>query len=164
MRFIRVKGRVIPLRNKATEVLRNPIGRKAAKASAVAGASVMGIGAAITNSGKKSKEPSKFMLGLGYGLQVASGIISGLPARSGKAIALGIGSSIAADTASTAAFAKATSDTRGTKMQKLKQFGKHQAIGTTIGYTVFGATVLANPATRATIAKWTTKIFSRGKL
>lgn len=152
VKFRRIRGRIVP-------IVDHPVKRRALQAGAVAVGGVSGAGMAMGDSGKKTKGPSKGFLALGYGFQVASGIISGLPSKGLKGFGANIAGSIGADTLSTLSFAKSVSNMKGTREQKLKVYAKHQAIGTGIGYGIFGAMLLRNPAVRASAMKWATRAF-----
>lgn len=157
--FRRVGGRIIPIRNQSSSSM---LKKKIAGAAAVSvvGATA-GVAGATRTIEKKTKGPDKNFLALGYGLQVLSGIVSGFPFKGKAGIAMNIGGSIAADLGATAAMARSTASMKGSKREKIKAFAKHQAIGTGIGYAAFGGTLLANPAVRAKLLQWGSKIVLR---
>lgn len=150
VKFRRIKGRIIP-------IFDHPIKRRVIQSGAVAVGGVGGAGMAMKDSGAKTKGPSSGFLALGYGLQVASGVIAGLPSRGIKGVGANVLGSIGADTLSTLSFAKSVSHMKGSQSKKLKAYATHQAIGTGVGYGVFGAMLLKNPAARASVIKWTSK-------
>jgi len=153
--FRRIKGKIIPIRQAGEKIATGRVGRRLATSAAVSAAPIAGAAAAIRAKPtiKKTSSPNKFYLAAGYGLQVASGIVSGIPTSGTKGFLKGFLASTAIDAASTAAFAKSVQGLRGDRKTKLKAFAKHQAIGSAIGYGVFGATLLRNPRTIEVLKK-----------
>ena len=144
IRFIRKNGRVIPIRT----------GVKIGAAVAGGAAASVGVAAAISSKSKgKSKEPDSFYKYGSYAAQVASGAVSALPTKGKLGFALAIGSSIALDSVATALNAKSVVNMRGTRWQKAKVFGEQQALGTALGYGVFGAGLLSQRSFRFKAAK-----------
>jgi hypothetical protein len=159
--FRRIGNRIVPIKDAANAIAKDPAKRKIASAVAVGAVGVSSVSAATRKTEKKTNGPDKKFLALGYGLQIASGILSGYPFKGKAGLGLNVGGSFTTDVASTASFAKATASMRGTKKTKLKEYAKHQAIGTGIGYATFGATLLANPAVRSKLAQWGSKLILR---
>ncbi len=154
--FRRIRGRIIPIRKAASDLGKSPVKRRIVKAGVAAVA--VGAGALKATSSGKSKLSRSFHLAAAYGLQVVSGAVSAIPTRGVARLSAALAGSVVADTLSTASFARAASLTEGSRRTKLKNFAKHQAIGTGVGYATFGAGLLANKNVRAKLASWGAKI------
>lgn len=141
MQFFRRNGKIIPIRAKA--------------AGMTAGAVATGaVAIAASKSQAKPTEHKKAFLAAGYGLQVLSGIVSGLPVKGAKGLGANFLASAGIDLASTSAFAKGTLGGSGSRKAKIKDYAKHQATGTALGYATFGATLLAQKSVRKAIFNW----------
>jgi hypothetical protein len=151
--FRRIKGRIIP-------IMQDPVKRRVVQGSAAAAVPALGLASVLRSQGK-SEKPSRAWLAAGYGLQVASGLVAGIPSRGAKGVAAAIAGSVALDLASTAAFTKSVSDIKGTKGQKIKEYAKHQTYGTALGYGVFGGTLVLNKQGRARFMKATQSAWRR---
>jgi hypothetical protein len=155
--FRRIGGRIVPIK-KPTGAGKSLVSRRVAKGVIATGLSAAAGGALLKPGNGKSPKPNRFKLGLGYGLQVLSGAIAAAPVKGAARISAAIAGSVAADLSSSAMFASAIKDMRGDRSTKLKQFAKHQAIGTGVGYATFGAGLLANKSVRSKVIGWGSKI------
>lgn len=146
--FRRVRGRIIPI-----------------AASGAVGVG-LGVGGSIALRKTKQELPSakkaNAYLALGMVGQVASGVISGLPST-GKKMLAGFAASVGIDAASSAAFMKAASLKGGTRQEKLKRFAKYQAVGSGIGWGLYGSSLLANKSVRTKLLSLGRRLITRGK-
>jgi hypothetical protein len=95
---------------------------------------------------RKSKGPNKGLAALSLGAEVLSGVVSGLTISGGaRKIILGQSTSSALEIGSSVINAAAHKDMgKG----RAKSFAKHQVINSAVGYSVFGATILAHKPSR----------------
>jgi hypothetical protein len=133
--FRRIRGKIVPM--------------------AVAGAATVAAGAMASRSkGGKLSHPDPFYKYASYGTQIASGIVAAIPTKSKLGFALSMGGSVALDSISAALNAKSVAGMKGTKLKKAKAFAQQQAIGTGIGYGVYGAALLSRPDIRGKVASF----------
>jgi hypothetical protein len=136
IRFRRIRGKIIPIKVKA--------------ATAAAGAGV-GAGAGYLASRSADKKPNPTQQSVlkytGYGLAAAAGAIGGFPVKSLKGFAKLAGVSFGVDLAANAASVASLKGIKG-KKAKAQEFAKQQAVQFGLGYTTFGAGLLANKAFR----------------
>lgn len=154
VKFRRIRGRVIPILQKDRAVTTAAVGAVGA---------VAGTLAIKHNPDAPKKGQSRGWKYGAFGMQFLSGAVSALPLKGARGLALGLGASFGLDAAAAGAAWKSVEGVRGGKEKQLKEFGKTQATGVAIGYTTFGAGLLANPAVRAKLMKWGAKILTRGK-
>lgn len=149
--FRRIHGRIIPIRaGLGKRPGRQALTQAATKVISTPSSSLIArqkINQARKSTLKTNGADLKYVA-LGHGLQVASGLVSGfhLPGKLGAAAS--IGASVGLDLLSTAAYTKSVANMKGSRVKRLKEFGKHHAIGTALGYATFGGSLLGNPKTR----------------
>lgn len=156
--FRRIRGKIVPIRRAADKIASSPIKRKAVKALAASGVIGATVGVGVGVSGTSKAKNRKTHLAAGYGFQILSGALAAIPTKGVRGLGLNLLGSVGSDIISSANFAKASAGLRGDQRKKLKDFAKHQAIGTGIGYATFGAGLLANKSVRSKALAWGAKI------
>lgn len=144
IQFRRIRGRVVPIRNSTKAKV---VGLGISAAAATAAGSVV----ATRDKGTNRSPDPLFKYG-SYAAQVASGVVAALPLKGKAGLAFSIGGSVALDAIAAALNANSVAHMRGSKWKKAKVFGEQQAIGTSIGYGVFGASLLARQDVRSKVA------------
>ena len=151
--FRRIKGRIVPIRVTA---------KAGALGATAVGATVAGSTLAVKTHGTLKHPDPLFKYG-SYAAQIASGVVAALPTKGKLGFALSIGGSIALDTLAAGLNAKSVAMMKGSKWNKAKAFGEQQAIGTGIGYGVFGAGLIARKDVRAKAVSGTISVLNSAK-
>lgn len=136
--------------------------RKGGKVGARIASSAVGAAAgaaAASLAPKRAKGQARPFQRASTAFAVAAGVLGGITVGKGlKGILAAQALSLGADVAATGLNAYGVSKIKGSNREKLREFGKREAINFGVGYSAFGATLLTNPAVRKKLAAWGARV------